>query len=115
MGRPEGGGPKCRPTSMKSPLRRIRNGALLLAIQIVLAVAVYRLYGPFETWIEATWFVIISLSSVGYGESSQLPPELQAFTIAFLIVGIATLAYTFGGFLQFLLAGELESILGRER
>jgi voltage-gated potassium channel len=106
---------KSRPTKMKSPLRRIRNGGLLLAAQIVLAVVVYRNYGPFETWIEATWFVIISLSSVGYGENSQFPPGLQLFTICLLIVGITTLAYTFGGFLQFLLAGELESILGRER
>ena len=100
---------------MKSPLSRIRNGSLLLGAIIVLAVVVYRLFGPFDTWTEATWFVIISLSSVGYGENSQFTPGLQLFTIFLLIVGITTLAYTFGGFLQFLLAGELESVLGRQR
>ena len=100
---------------MKSPLGRIRNGGLFLGAIIVLAVVVYRLFGPFETWTEALWFVIISLSSVGYGENSQFSPQLQLFTIFVLIVGITALAYTFGGFLQFLLAGELESVLGRQR
>jgi voltage-gated potassium channel len=99
---------------MRSPLRRILRGAVFLIGLIVLAVVVYRLYA-FPTWTEALWFVIISLSSVGYGEDSSFSPGLQLFTIFLLVVGISALAYTFGGFLQFLLAGELESILGRER
>lgn len=99
----------------KSPLTRVRRGALFLAALIALAIFVYRQYGPYETWTEAAWFVIITLSSVGYGENSELSPGLQLFTMFVIVVGITSLAYTFGGFLQFLLAGELESVLGRER
>lgn len=100
---------------MKTPLSRIRTGGVFLGAWIVLAVVVYWMSNAFETWTEALWFVIISLSSVGYGENSRFSPALQLFTIFFLVVGISALAYTFGGFLQFLLAGELESVLGRQR
>jgi voltage-gated potassium channel len=99
---------------MKLPLDRVRRGGILLVAIVVAAVAIYR-YFWFGSWTEAAWFVIISLSSVGYGEDSAFPPALQWFTILFLVVGISALAYTFGGFLQFLLAGELESALGRQR
>ena len=99
----------------KSPLTRVRKGGLFLVLLIALAIIVYHQFGPYETWTEAAWFVIITLSSVGYGENSELSPGLQLFTIFIIVVGITSLAYTFGGFLQFLLAGELESVLGRER
>jgi voltage-gated potassium channel len=36
-------------------------------------------------------------------------------TIAVVLLGISAAAYTFGGLLQFLLAGELEQMLGRRR
>lgn len=59
--------------------------------------------------------VVITIASVGFGERSQQSPAVQLWTIAVIVVGLTAAAYTFGGLLQLLLAGELEQILGRTR
>ena len=98
---------------MTSPLERVRRGFFLLATIVVGAIVAYRLAG--YPWIEAVWMVIITISSVGYGERSAEPPSVQLLTIAVILFGFTAAAYTFGGLLQLLLAGELEQILGRRR
>lgn len=94
-----------------TPLERVRRGLLVLGVVVALAVVGYRLAG--YPWLEAVWIVIITISSVGFGERSEQPPAVQLLTIAVVLLGISAAAYTFGGLLQFLLAGELEQMLGR--
>lgn len=98
---------------MKSPLERVRLGLFLLATVFVVSVAGYRLAG--YPWIEAIWMVVITIASVGYGERSAEPPAVQLLTIGVILFGFTAAAYTFGGLVQLLLAGELEQILGRRR
>lgn len=59
--------------------------------------------------------VVITIASVGYGERSAQSPEVQLLTIGVILFGFTAAAYTFGGLIQLLLAGELEQILGRQR
>jgi voltage-gated potassium channel len=98
---------------MRSPLARVRLGFLLLATVFALAVFGYRVAG--YDWIEAVWMVVITIGSVGYGERSSQPPAVQLLTVAVILLGFSAAAYTFGGLLQLLLAGELEQLLGRRR
>jgi voltage-gated potassium channel len=98
---------------MRSPLERVRLGLFLLAAIFAAAVTGYRLAG--YPWIEAVWMVVITIASVGYGERSAQPPAVQVLTVAVILFGFTAAAYTFGGLLQLLLAGELEQILGRRR
>ena len=98
---------------MTSPLERVRRGFLLLGAIFVGAIIAYRLAG--YPWIEAAWMVVITISSVGYGERSNESPAVQLLTIALILFGFTAAAYTFGGLLQVLLAGELEQFLGRRR
>lgn len=98
---------------MRAPLERVRLGFLLLASVFALSVVGYRLLG--YNWIEAVWMVIITISSVGFGEKPTQPPAVQLLTVAVILTGFSAAAYTFGGLLQLLLAGELEEILGRRR
>jgi voltage-gated potassium channel len=99
---------------MRTPLQRIRIGGIVLGIVFVLAVFGYHYIGGYD-WIAAVWMVVITISTVGYGESSQLPASVQAMTIAVILVGISASVYTFGGLIQLLLEGELEYALGRLR
>jgi voltage-gated potassium channel len=98
---------------MKSPLARVRRGSLVLACVVVVSVCGYRLLG--YGWLEAIWVVVITISSVGFGEKPTQPPAVQLWTVAVILLGISAAAYTFGGLLQLILAGELEQLLGRRR
>lgn len=96
---------------MKTPLRRIQLGAFVLLAIFVVAVAVYHWRGNYS-WLDAVWMVVITISSVGYGERSTLnDPGLQVFTILLIVFGISAAAYTVGGFIQILFEGELERVL----
>jgi len=96
---------------MKTPLRRIQVGAFVLVLIFVVAVLVYHWRGDYS-WLDAVWMVVITISSVGYGERSELDdPALQVFTILLIVFGISAAAYTVRGFMQTLFEGEFERAL----
>lgn len=99
---------------MLTPLQRIRLGGFVLGTVFVLAVIGYRYIGGYD-WTAAVWMVVITISTVGYGENSELPIPVQMLTIAVIVVGISASVYTFGGLIQLILEGELEYVLGRRR
>ncbi len=99
---------------MRTPLERIRLGGFVLAAVFVLAILGYRLVGDYD-WIAAVWMVVITISTVGYGETSQLPPRIQALTVLVIVLGISASVYTFGGLFQLIVEGELENVLGKRR
>jgi voltage-gated potassium channel len=99
---------------MRTPLQRIRLGGFVLAAIVVSAVLGYRFIGGYD-WTAAIWMVVITISTVGFSESSQLPVAIQMLTIALIVLGISASVYTFGGLIQLILEGELEYVLGRRR
>lgn len=99
---------------MKPPLKRVRLGAMVTGVVFVASVLGYRILGGYD-WVESVWMVVITVASVGFGERSQLPPHMQIFTVLVILVGMSSVAYTFGGLLQMLLAGELENAMGHHR
>jgi voltage-gated potassium channel len=99
---------------MRTPLERIRLGGFVLAVIFVFAILGYRFIGGYD-WTAAVWMVVITISTVGYGESSQLPAQVQALTVVVIVLGISAAVYTFGGLFQMILEGELENVLGKRR
>lgn len=99
---------------MKTPLQRIRIGALTLAVVFVISVVGYRVLGGYS-WLDAFWMVIITISTVGYSERSATSPPVQLLSIFVILFGMTAAAYTFGGLLQTLLEGELERTIGKHR
>lgn len=91
----------------------MRRGFALVALVIVGGTLGYRWAG--YDWLEAIWMVVITIFSVGYGERSSAPPAVQLLTIGVVILGISAAFYTFGGFLEMVLEGELERALGHRR
>ena len=96
---------------MRTPIERLRLGGMILAAVFIASVLGYHFLGGYP-WIEALWMVVITIASVGYGERSTQPWYMQLFTVAVVLLGISAAGYTFGGFLQLLLAGELEDVMG---
>ena len=63
---------------LRTPLQRIRLGGILLASVFVLAVCGYHFFGGYG-WVEAVWMVVVTISTVGYSESSASGPGMQLF------------------------------------
>ena len=101
---------------MSSSLVRIRRGALFLGVFIIVAVCLrYLLAQDDRTFLDSVYWLVITVSSVGYGERSNAPPEVQFFTIAVILIGMSAVAYTFGGLLQLMTEGEIQRALGVRR
>jgi voltage-gated potassium channel len=100
---------------MKTAAQRVRLGAAVLAAVVLVSVPVYRFLEPDFDWFDSMWFVVITVSSVGLAERSELSPPLQIFTVVVIIFGLSATMYTFGGFLQMMTEGEIERALGRRR
>lgn len=97
-----------------SPWRRIQIGAVVLACVVVVALLGYRFFGGYD-WIGALWMVVVTISTTGHTERSEFTPALQLFTVFVILFGMTAAVYTFGGFFQLVLEGELDRVLGRRR
>ncbi len=98
---------------MSASVLRIRRGAVALGGIGLLGVLIYRWAG--YPWIESLWMVVITISSVGFSEHSELSPTMQLATVFLIITGVLAAGYTFGGFLEMLTEGEIERALNRRR
>ncbi len=97
---------------MKTPLRRIKYGAISLAVIAVVAVFAYRITGSYS-WIDSIWMVFITVSTVGFGEQSESEPATKVITIGLILFGVSASAYTIGGLLQMFMEGEFDRALGK--
>jgi len=87
----------------------------VLAVIGICGIVGYRVLGDDYSWMDALWMVVITISSVGYSEHSQSAPQMQLFTVVVIILGMTAAGYTFGGFIQLVFEGELETLLGHRR
>ena len=89
--------------------RRLIGGAS--ALSTVLAVGVVG-YMVIEGWslLDSTYMTVIALSTVGFGEVHPLSKTGQVFTIILVVAGVAALAYTFGRFVDTLVAGHIRGL-----
>lgn len=99
---------------MKTPLQRIRIGAVSATIVFLSSVVGFHYLGDYS-WFQAVWMVVITVSTVGFSETSQAPTSIQVLTIAVILLGVTSSVYTFGGFIQLLLEGEVERAFGRRK
>jgi voltage-gated potassium channel len=94
---------------MSTSLRRVCIGAVVLGVVFGVAVAGYRIAG--RTWLDAVYMVVITISTVGYGETSTLSPGQQVLTIGVIVFGISAAVFTLGGFIQMMMEGEIDRAL----
>lgn len=99
---------------MKTPIERLWRGGIVLGIVFAASVIGYHVLGGYP-WVESVWMVVITIASVGFGERSTQPWYVQLLTVAVVLLGFSAAGYTFGGFLQLLLAGELEDVMGHRQ
>ncbi len=99
---------------IQAPFERVQTGAIVLLAAVVFGIVGYHVLGDYS-WLESIWLVVITISTVGYGESSQSSPAVQGLTVSLILVGLTAAVYTSTGFFQLVLEGELERTLGFRR
>ncbi|MFK7766382.1 MAG: TrkA family potassium uptake protein [Mariniblastus sp.] len=99
---------------MATPLQRIRNGAISLACICIASAIGFHYIGGYD-WLQSLWMVVITISTVGYSEHTDATAATQILMILVILLGVTSAAYTFGGFVQLMLEGEVDRVLGRRK
>lgn len=67
------------------------------------------------SWLDAVYFFVITVSTVGYGEQSVLDTDEKLLTIAIILVGVVAVGYTVGLIVQSMVEGQINQALGVRR
>jgi len=99
---------------MQHPLRRFRLPGLLVLAVILYGVAGYALI---ERWnlLDSFYMVIITISTVGYGEVHPLGSAGRIFTSSLIIFGVGTMLYSLGLFAELIAEGHFAEYSRRRR
>src|SRR5215472_11417849 len=84
---------------LEHPLLRFRLAAILLGIVIVLGVGGYMLINGWSL-LDSFYMVIITISTVGYGEVHPQGTAGRLFSSVVIVVGVGTMLYAFGVFAE---------------
>jgi voltage-gated potassium channel len=84
---------------MEHPLRRFRLAAIMLGIVVVVGVTGYTLINGWSP-IDSFYMVIITISTVGYGEVHPQGVAGRLFSSVLIVVGVGTMLYGFGVFAE---------------
>ncbi len=73
--------------------------------------------GPGTTLLDSVYMTVITLSTIGYGETIDTShnPAARIFNIVFIILSLSTIAYAVSSITAFVVEGELKDILGRRK
>jgi voltage-gated potassium channel len=67
------------------------------------------------TWLDALFMTVTTITTIGYGEVKPLDAAGRIFTMAIAVVGVASLFYTFGVVMEYLVGVRLADPRGRRR
>jgi len=98
--------------------RRIKISAILLLSTLMIGTFGYALLGG-SKWslFDGLYMTVITLSTVGYGETHNMEadPRLRAFTIFFILYAFSTMTFAFTSLTSFIVEGEFNRMIRRKR
>jgi voltage-gated potassium channel len=90
----------------------------LFIFVLVVGVSGFKILGG-EDWsfLDSLYMTVITLSTVGYEEVSDLNanPAARVFAVVFILLCVGTIAFAVSSITSFIVEGELKNILGRKR
>lgn len=93
---------------------RLKSAILLIITIFVVGVFGYRLI---EGWsfIDALYMTVITLATIGYGETHPLSTAGRLFTIFLILSGLGIMGYGLSILATFIVEGELVRVIGRRK
>lgn len=71
--------------------------------------------GRHWSYFDALYMTVITLTTIGYGETHPLSPAGRAFTMFLALSGVFTLFFTATEIVRAMISGQVEALLGRRR
>lgn len=99
---------------MDASTRRLVSAILFLVLALIVGVVGYQLI---ERWnfSDSLYMTVITLATVGYGETNPLTPTGRIFTMFLIMIGVGSLTYGLTAATAFVVEGTLTDIIGRRR
>lgn len=88
-------------------------GCALLMLSAIGTIGYHHIEG--WSWLDSLYMVVITFSSIGYGEVHPLSPGGRSFTIGLIVCGAVVVALGIGTLTQALLEFELLQFFGRRK
>lgn len=99
---------------MLERLKALEKAAILLVIITVAGTVGYMLI-EHQSFLNALYMVIITITTIGYGEIFTLSTSGRIFTIFLIIAGVGTVGYTLVSAVEFVIEHSLAGIMGRRK
>jgi voltage-gated potassium channel len=87
----------------------------LAAVQVYGTIGAYVLredYTGIETWTDAFYYIVVTGTTVGYGDATPTSQDAKLFTLSVLVVGTAAFGAAFGSFIVPALETRLTAAFG---
>lgn len=93
---------------------KIYRALLLLILIVVSGTLGYHLLEGWEI-LDSFYMTLITITTIGYSEVQPLSHNGRIFTSLLIILGVGTMGYTLGSLTQFLVEGQIRSVLGKRK
>jgi voltage-gated potassium channel len=96
------------------PLRRFIYPLAAILATVLFGTVGYRAIEGWS-WFDGLYMTVITLATIGYGETHPLTPAGRAFTIVLVVVGVTVFGFLISILTKAVVETEIASVLGRRR
>jgi voltage-gated potassium channel len=98
----------------KMPLRRFIYPLAAILATVLFGTIGYRALEGWS-WFDGLYMTVITLATIGYGETHPLTPGGRAFTIVLIVVGVTVFGYLISILTKAVVETEIAAVLGRRK